>query len=56
MRCGRSSSECELIGAAAVLSSPQLHQNEEGVSAVLIEVFGGWGNDGGRPVMKRRKW
>jgi hypothetical protein len=33
----------------AVQSSPRLHQNEEGVSAVLTEVFGGLGDDGGSP-------
>jgi hypothetical protein len=55
MRCGWSSTECGLVGATAVLSSPRLHRNEEGVSAVLIEVFSGQGDDGGRPVTKRRK-
>jgi hypothetical protein len=59
MRCGQSSSKCGLISAAAVLISQQLHPNEEGVSAVLTEVFGGRGDDGGRPAMKRwkqRRW
>jgi hypothetical protein len=55
MRCGQSSSECGLVDAVAVPSSPQLHQNEEGVSAVLIEAFGGRGDDRGKPEMKRRK-
>jgi hypothetical protein len=54
-RHGRSSPECGLTGAAAILSSPWLHRNEEGVSAVLTEDFYGQGNDGGRPAMGRNK-
>jgi hypothetical protein len=55
MRCGRSSSECGRVDVVAVPSSLQLHQNEEGVSAVLTEVFGGRGDDRGKPATKRRK-
>jgi hypothetical protein len=54
-RCGQNSSVCGLIGTAAVPSSPRLHRNEEGALAVPTEVFGGRGDDGRRPVTKRRK-
>jgi hypothetical protein len=54
-RRSRSSPKCGLAGATAVRSSPRLHQNEEGVSAVLTVVFGDRGNDGGRPVTGRNK-